>query len=116
MIKLGDSQYGGVLFGPEDGAIYYFDKEQGSASACYGACAQAWPPVLTDGAPRAAGGVEQSLLGTTEREDGSSQVTYAGHPLYYYVDDPPGEVLCHDVEEFGGVWLAVQPGGEPVAS
>jgi predicted lipoprotein with Yx(FWY)xxD motif len=114
-IKLGGSQYGRVLFGPDDGAIYYFDKESGSRSECYGACAQAWPPVLTDGEPKAGSGVRQSLLGTTKRDDGTSQVTYAGHPLYYYVDDPPGEVLCHNVEEFGGLWLAVQPSGDPVA-
>ena len=42
------------------------------------------------------------------------QVTYSGHPLYYYVDDPPGEVLCHGVEEFGGLWLVVDPSGEAV--
>jgi len=108
-----DSQFGEALFDGERRAIYYFDRETSERSECYGACAAAWPPVLTDGEPVAEGGAETSLLGTTKRDDGSTQVTYDGRPLYYYVDDPPGEILCHDAEEFGGVWLAVQPDGEP---
>ena len=113
-IEVGDSDYGRILFDGSDQAIYLFEKEQGSRSECYGACAEAWPPVLTDGDPVAAGGAAQKLLGTTERDDGSTQVTYAGHPLYYYVDDPKGEVLCQNVEEFGGLWLVVAPDGEAV--
>jgi len=112
-LTTGDSQFGEALFDGERRAIYYFDKETTASSECYGDCAAAWPPVLTEGEPVAEGGAEASLLGTTERDDGTTQVTYDGHPLYYYVDDPPGEILCHDVEEFGGVWLAVQPDGEP---
>ena len=113
LIATGDSQFGEALFGGERRAIYYFDKESGARSECYGACAEAWPPVLTEGDPVADGAVEAKLLGTTERDDGTTQVTYAGRPLYYYVDDPPGEILCHKVEEFGGLWLAVQPSGDP---
>ena len=59
-------------------------------------------------------GTDEAPTGTTERDDGSTQVTYAGHPLYYYVDDPPGQVLCQNVEEFGGLWLVVEPSGEAV--
>lgn len=114
-ITTADSQYGEVLFGGDDQAIYYFDKESGSKSECYGACAEAWPPVLTEGTPQAGAGAQAELLGTTERDDGTTQVTYDGHPLYYYVDDPKGEVDCHNVEEFGGLWLAVQPTGEAVS-
>lgn len=114
-IKTGDSQFGQVLFDADDQAIYYFDKESGAKSECYGACAEAWPPVLSVGEPQAGGGAKQALLGTTERDDGTTQVTYDGHPLYYYVDDPPGQVLCHNVDEFGGLWLAVTPGGAAVS-
>jgi predicted lipoprotein with Yx(FWY)xxD motif len=114
-IKTEDSQYGNVLFDGEDQAIYYFDKESGSKSECYGACAEAWPPVLTEGAPQPGAGAQAGLLGTTQRDDGGTQVTYDGRPLYYYVDDPQGEVDCHNVNEFGGLWLAVQPNGEPVS-
>jgi predicted lipoprotein with Yx(FWY)xxD motif len=113
-ITTGDSQFGEVLFDGDQGAIYYFDKEKTSQSECYGDCARAWPPVLTEGEPEAAGGAQGRLLGTTERRDGSLQVTYDGRPLYYYVDDPAGQVLCHNVEEFGGLWLAVEPDGAPV--
>ena len=114
-IKTADSQYGPVLFDGADQAIYYFDREKSSKSECYGACAEAWPPVLTKGEPLAANGARAGNLGTTQRDDGTTQVTYDGRPLYYY-DEPPGEVSCHNVEEFGGLWLAVQPDGQPVPS
>jgi predicted lipoprotein with Yx(FWY)xxD motif len=113
-ITTADSQFGQVLFDRDERAIYFFDKETSDRSECYGECAVAWPPVLTDGAPEASGDANAKLLGTTERDDGATQVTYDGRPLYYYVDDPRGEILCHGVEEFGGVWLAVQPNGAAV--
>ncbi len=114
-IKTADSQFGQVLFDGDDQAIYYFDKESGSKSECYGACAEAWPPVLTEGAPQAGAGAQAGLLGTTQRDDGTTQVTYDGHPLYLYAHEGPSEVTCHDVSEFGGLWLAVQPNGQPVS-
>jgi len=113
-IKAGDSQYGQVLFDGDNQAVYYFDKEKSSTSECYDACAEAWPPVLTKGEPEAGSGVQAGKLGTTQRDDGTTQVTYNGRPLYYY-DEPPGEVSCHNVDEFGGLWLAVQPNGEAVS-
>jgi predicted lipoprotein with Yx(FWY)xxD motif len=113
-IKVSESDYGRILFDGSDQAIYLFEKERGAKSECYGECAEAWPPVLTEGEPVASGGADQGLLGTTERDDGTTQVTYGGHPLYYYVDDPNGEVLCQNVEEFGGLWLVVAPDGEAV--
>ena len=114
-IVASDSQFGEILFDGSDRAIYLFDKEKSSTSECYGECASAWPPVLTKGEPQAAGGAQSKLLDITKRDDGSSQVTYAGHPLYYYIDDPPGEVLCHNVNGFGGDWLVVQPDGNAAA-
>jgi predicted lipoprotein with Yx(FWY)xxD motif len=114
LIEASDSQYGSVLFDGDQQAIYLFDKDDSETSRCYGACAEAWPPVLTKGEPQAGNGIDSKLLGTTERDDGTTQVTYGGHPLYYYVDDPTGEVLCHNVEEFGGLWLAVAPSGDAV--
>ncbi|HSI81752.1 MAG TPA: hypothetical protein VK919_13995 [Solirubrobacterales bacterium] len=113
-IATSESQFGEVLFDGGDQAIYYFDNEKSSRSECYGECADAWPPVLTDGEPRAGGGARQRLLGTTERRDGGVQVTYAGRPLYYYHDEGPGELRCHNVFHVGGLWLAVQPNGDPV--
>lgn len=95
-------------------AFYLFDKEQTQKARCYGECATAWPPVLTIGRPRAGNGAKQELLGMTRRRSGTLQVTYAGHPLYYYKDDTPGNILCQNVDEFGGLWLVVKPNGEPV--
>lgn len=112
-IALGDSQFGQVLFDGRRQAIYIFDRERSSRSRCYGDCAAAWPPVLTRGEPVAARGIRRSLLGTTRRRDGKRQVTYNGHPLYYYAE-PRGVVTCHNVREFGGLWLAVQPDGNRV--
>jgi predicted lipoprotein with Yx(FWY)xxD motif len=107
------SDYGTMLFDKSGQAIYLFDRESSDRPRCYRECAQAWPPVVTNGEPRATGRVKQRLLDTTERKDGTEQVTYAGHPLYYYAHEDEGEVLCHDVEEYGGVWLVVQPDGQP---
>lgn len=111
-IEVVDSSYGRVVADGRGEALYLFDKEGGPRAKCYGACARAWPPVLTSGRPRARGGAKQRLLGTTRRRNGKLQVTYAGHPLYYYVHDAPGTILCHDVAEFGGTWLVVTPAGK----
>jgi len=112
-IKVRPSQYGDVIWNANRQAIYLFTKEKGSKSRCYGACAEAWPPVLTSGAPIAGSGARKDLLGTTKRSDGKTQVTYGGHPLYYY-DEPRGKIFCHDVNEFGGDWLVVKPDGAAV--
>jgi predicted lipoprotein with Yx(FWY)xxD motif len=114
-IEAAASDYGTILFDEGNQAIYLFDKEEGRRSECYGACAEAWPPVLTEGEPRAAAGANTGLLGTTRRDDGTTQITYGGHPLYYYAHEEPGQVLCHNVAEFGGLWLVVTPEGNPVS-
>jgi predicted lipoprotein with Yx(FWY)xxD motif len=108
------SQFGRILGDGRGQAVYVFDAEQSSKPECYGACAKAWPPVLTKGRPVAGRGVRAGRLGTTRRRSGKRQVTMNGRPLYYYVDDAPGRVLCHDVEEFGGLWLVVRADGTPV--
>ena len=108
-----ESDFGTILFGDTGQAIYLFDVETTSRPRCYGPCAEAWPPVLTDGAPRAGERVQQSLLGTTQRADGTTQVTYDGHPLYFYAHEGTYEVKCHDVFLNGGTWYAIQPDGHP---
>ncbi len=114
-IRVVDSQFGRILAARRGQAVYLFDKETSARSRCYGACAKAWPPVLTKGRPVAGSGAKAILLGTTRRRDGTRQVTYRGQPLYYYVADAPGRVLCHDVEEFGGTWLVLRSNGRAVA-
>ena len=114
VVKVVSSEYGPVVADRKGEAFYLFDKEKGKKSECYGDCATAWPPLLTKGTPRAGKGAKQKLLGTTKRRSGRLQVTYAGHPLYYYKDDTPGNILCQNVDEFGGLWLVVKPNGRPV--
>jgi len=108
-----DSPYGRMLYDASGQPIYLFDKERSSTARCYGECAEAWPPVLTTGLPRARKGTRAELLGTTRRKDGKLQATYAGHPLYYYAHEGKYQVRCHDVTEYGGTWLVVQPDGKP---
>ncbi|MEV7805414.1 hypothetical protein AB0O28_20940 [Microbispora sp. NPDC088329] len=104
---------GSVLTGVDGRTVYLFTKDKGGASACTQACAAAWPPVLSAGAPQAGTGVHANLLGTIRREDGGTQVTYNKHPLYYYVkDQKAGDVLGQDLKDFGGEWYAVTPEGK----
>jgi predicted lipoprotein with Yx(FWY)xxD motif len=114
-IALKGSQFGKILYdSPRGQAIYLFDRETSRKPRCYGACADAWPPVYAKGTPRAGKGIDPGLLGTTKRSDGRRQVTYGGHALYFYAHEGPGQVLCQDVEEFGGTWLVVRANGDPV--
>jgi predicted lipoprotein with Yx(FWY)xxD motif len=114
-ITISGSQFGEILFDADNQAIYLFDKETDATPQCYGECADAWPPVLTEGDPVAAGAADQTLLGTTKRDDGTTQVTYAGQPLYYYAHEGPGQVLCHNVSEFGGLWLVLDAKGDALS-
>jgi predicted lipoprotein with Yx(FWY)xxD motif len=113
VVATGDSEYGPMLFDQRGQAIYLFEVETTGQPDCYGECAVAWPPVLTAGPPQATGAVRADLLGTVQRADGSTQVTYGGHPLYFYAHEGAGQVLCHDVVESGGRWLVVTPDGTP---
>jgi predicted lipoprotein with Yx(FWY)xxD motif len=106
------SEFGTMLWGPKRQAIYVFQRDGRGRSRCYGACAEAWPPVYSSGRPVAGRGIRRSLLGTTRRHDGRRQVTYAGRPLYYYVNEGPGEVRCHNVNLNGGLWWVVGPDGK----
>jgi predicted lipoprotein with Yx(FWY)xxD motif len=112
-ITLRESDYGKVLFDGRGQALYLFTADADGQSNCSGECAEAWPPFYARGRLEAGPGVKQRLLGRRTRPGGSRQVTYAGHPLYFYVHDPRGEILCHDVTEFGGDWLVVTASGEP---
>ena len=109
------SRYGRILFDGRGRVLYLFARDRGGRSSCSGACAKAWPPFLTKGAPRFLSGVNAKLLGTTRRSNGTLQVTYAKHPLYYFKEDTkPGQIKCQNVSNFGGLWLVVAPSGKPV--
>ena len=106
---------GRVLVDSEGMTLYYFgkDKQGGGESACYGACAAGWPPLTTEGKPVAGEGATASKLGTIERKDGTTQVTYAGRPLYTYVGDTkPGEANGTGSKAFGASWYPLHANGE----
>ena len=115
VVSVRPSRYGRILTDGRGFTLYLFTKETRAASRCYGPCATAWPPLTTGAFPRAGSGARRRLLGTTRRADGTRQVTYRGHPLYYYVGEKrPLQVLCQDVFEFGGRWLVVSPRGRGI--
>ena len=97
--------------------LYLFEKDRRGHSACSGACASYWPPLLTHGKPVAAGGAKQSLLGTIRRANGSRQVTYAGHPLYTFVlDTKRGQTKGEGSQDSGAGWDALSPAGKKIES
>ena len=99
---------GTILVDGKGMTLYLFEKDKGGKSACDGACASAWPPVLTSGKAMPGQGVKASLLGTTMRPDGTTQVTYNHWPLYYYVaDKAPGDTTGQDIDAFGAEWYVL---------
>jgi predicted lipoprotein with Yx(FWY)xxD motif len=114
-LRLVDSNYGSILANGRGRALYLFTADRGKQSNCSGDCATAWPPYIVKSKPIAGRGVNSGKIGTTRRTDGRLQVTYAGRPLYYYIqDNEPGEVLCQAVSEFGGLWYVVRSSGKAV--
>jgi predicted lipoprotein with Yx(FWY)xxD motif len=106
------SSVGTFLVDANGRALYLWDADHGSMSACSGECAQDWPPLTTTGTPKATGAVKSSLLGTTKRADGSREVTYAGHPLYTFAGDTKaGQTTGQGSAAFGAPWWIVTPGG-----
>ena len=110
-----DAKLGRILVDGKGMTVYLFAADKGTKSTCYSSCVQYWPPVLTKGAPQAGSGAQASLLGTTTRTDGKVEVTYGGHPLYYFVQDKqPGQTTGQGVDGFGGLWWVVSPAGAAV--
>jgi len=107
-----NSKLGQILVDGKGITVYLFVHDTGIASTCYTSCAQIWPPLLTSGPPQAGTGATASLLGTTTRTDGKVEATYAGHPLYYFVQDKqPGDATGQGVDGFGGLWWVLTPSG-----
>jgi predicted lipoprotein with Yx(FWY)xxD motif len=101
-----------VAAGPRRLTVYLFEADSGGASACTGACASAWPPVTTAAAPSAGAGASASALGTITRADGTKQVTYGGHPLYFFAQDKDqGDAYGQGVKSFGAAWYTLKPSG-----
>jgi predicted lipoprotein with Yx(FWY)xxD motif len=114
-VAVAKSRLGSILVDSKGITLYDFVKDKGTTSACYGACAALWPPLITKGKPVAGPGVRASLLGTTKRKDGKLEVTYAGRPLYYFVTDKkPGQTTGQGVNQFGGPWWVLSPAGKEI--
>jgi predicted lipoprotein with Yx(FWY)xxD motif len=115
MLATVKSSLGTIVVDGRGRTLYLFEKDGGTKSSCEGACAQAWPPFMTNGTPQAGSGASASLLGTTTRPDGKTGVTYDGHPLYYYVGDSgPGQTHGQGLDQFGGGWYVLSSNGDKV--
>jgi predicted lipoprotein with Yx(FWY)xxD motif len=114
-VKTSTGDLGTFLTDAKGRALYLWVADKGSKSTCSGACAQAWPPLITSGKPLAGSGTQASLLGTTKRSDGTLEVTYAGHPLYYFTGDgQPGQTTGQATDGFGADWFVVAPDGTAI--
>jgi len=114
-VKIAASPLGRIIVDSKGITLYDFPPDKGKVSVCYGACAALWPPLITHGKPVAGPGVRASLLGTSKRKDGKLQVTYGGHPLYYFVSDrKPGQTTGQGVNQFGGPWWVISPAGKEI--
>jgi predicted lipoprotein with Yx(FWY)xxD motif len=112
-VKTGTSALGRIVVDGRSHTLYLFQKDKKGKSACSGACAQNWPPLLTKGKPKAGAGASASLLGTTKRSDGTTQVTYNKHPLYTFVGDggAKGATKGEGINAFGARWYVVAARG-----
>ena len=114
-VAVGTSKFGQILVDGGGRTLYLFVADNGTTSSCYDACAQVWPVLTTSGAPVAGPGVKASLLGTTQRKDGTVEVVYNGHPLYYFSGDKqPGDVTGQDLSSFGAPWYVLSPNGNKI--
>jgi len=117
VITTAKSSAGTVLASSSGRAVYLWAKDTGDMSNCNGACAGAWPPVTTTGTATASGGAKASDIGTITRSDGTKQVTYDGHPLYYFAGDSgPGTASGQGSDAFGAKWWLVAPTGSDVTA
>jgi predicted lipoprotein with Yx(FWY)xxD motif len=115
VVKAAKGSLGTMLADAKGRTLYLWEADQGAKSACDGPCADAWPPLTTDGKPSAGEGVKADLLGTSKRADGTLGVTYAGHPLYYFTGDTAaGQANGQDSDAFGADWYVVSPAGSAI--
>lgn len=114
-VTLKKSKLGEVLAGPRGLTLYLFEADKGSKSTCSGACASVWPPLLSSTRPQAGPGLTAALLATSRRADGSSQVTYGGHPLYTYAKDgDSGDLYGQGLRQFGAAWYVLSAKGSKI--
>jgi predicted lipoprotein with Yx(FWY)xxD motif len=114
-VGLGSTALGHILVDSKGRTLYLFQKDTGTASTCAGACASVWPPLTTAGKANASSGVSAAKLGTTTRSDGTTQVTYNGHPLYYFTGDhAAGQTTGQGNPGFGAEWDVLSAAGNKI--
>ncbi len=117
IVKVRTTSLGRILVDGKGRSLYLFAVDRAGKSKCTGACAATWPPFLSAKMPKAIAGARQSLVGLTRRSDGHLQVTYHGHPLYWYkFDGSAGSTKGEGIDQFGGEWFLVSPAGSSVKS
>ena len=114
IVDLRGSALGQTLVDGQGRTLYLFEADQAGKSACAGGCASVWPPYLA-GTPQAGTGIAAARLGTTRRDDGGTQLTYGGHPLYYYAgDNRPGDATGQGLDRFGAKWFVLGANGNKI--
>jgi predicted lipoprotein with Yx(FWY)xxD motif len=114
-VGLRSTDLGKVLVDGKGQTLYLFEADKGMTSKCDGPCASSWPPLTTSGKPTAVSGALGAKLGTTKRSDGSTEVTYNGHPLYTYAgDQAPGQTSGQGIDDFGAEWYVLSKAGQKI--
>jgi predicted lipoprotein with Yx(FWY)xxD motif len=114
-VAIASTNLGKILVDGNGKTLYLFEADKGSASSCYDSCLGVWPALVTSGSPLAGPGVNAGLLSTTKRTDGSLEVVYNGHPLYYFSGDKQaGDVTGQDLNSFGALWFVLSPAGTKI--
>ena len=114
-LEIHKGKLGRFIVNGRGATLYLFERDKNGKSACYGQCAQFWPPLITAGKPVAGSGVAASKIGTTKRKDGKLQATYGGHPLYRFVKDTKsGQTGGQGLKAFGAEWYVVAPSGKKI--
>jgi predicted lipoprotein with Yx(FWY)xxD motif len=114
-VRAATTKLGRILVDSRGRSLYLFEQDKGTASTCYGACASLWPPLTVSGSPKAGAGIVAAKLGTSKRKDGKAEVTYNGHPLYYYAgDQKPGDTTGEGLNQFGAPWDVLSTSGKGI--
>jgi predicted lipoprotein with Yx(FWY)xxD motif len=116
-VSVANTGLGKVLVDSQGNTLYLFEQDTGTKSTCSGGCATQWPPLRASGKPTVGGGLKASLIGTTPRSDGKSQVTYDGHPLYTFAgDSQSGDTNGQGINAFGALWYVLSPQGSAITT
>jgi predicted lipoprotein with Yx(FWY)xxD motif len=114
-VMSGKTALGQTLVDGAGRTLYLFESDSATRSTCYGSCASVWPPVSAATTPHTAGTASTALLGMLRRTDGTTQLTYKGHPLYYYAGDAkPADTTGQGLDQFGAKWYVLTPGGDKI--